>query len=132
MFARLFRRVFGWEIVTIVLLLTLASLARLFAAVLTGIEVDEPVYRFAAMQAGQYGFPSLRPAYKQEAIPFLYHPPFFLWLLGQWFAFWQSSSFLVGRLFSVCCSVFMLIIFYLFVRQMLGKWAALLALLAVG
>ena len=65
-------------------------------------------------------------------MPFLYQPPFFLWLLGLWLKLWGSDSYLTGRLFSVLCSVGMLGLLYAFVRMHIGKGVALLTLLFVG
>ncbi len=79
------------EWVIVGLFLALALLVRLYAAFHTGLEVDEPIYRNAAALALRYGYPSLRPAYHHPVIPFLYHPPFFLFLLADWFKLWGRS-----------------------------------------
>jgi hypothetical protein len=114
------------------LLLAIALLDRLYAAFHTGLEVDEPIYRYAAAYAMQYGFPAVRPAASRQIIPFLYHPPFFLWFLGLWFKAWGSDSYLTGRLFSVLCSAGMLMLLYAFVCRHLGKGVAALTLCFVG
>ena len=103
-----------WVMVTH--LLVLAFLVRFYAALHTGIEVDEPIYRDAAAMvlahiqalpdslinnpmkqdtstiALLYGYPSIRPAYLHPTIPFLYHPPFYLWLLAEWFKLWEAPA----------------------------------------
>ncbi len=116
----------------IALLLAFAWGVRYLAAVHTGIEVDEPIYRYAAAYAAQYGFPAVRAPSNEQTIPFLYHPPFFLLLLAQWFRLWHSDSFLTGRLFNVCISTLMLALLYLFVRIKIGRVEALLAVLLIG
>ncbi len=105
---------------------------RYLASLYTGIEVDEPIYRFAAAYAAQYGFPAVRAAVGQPTIPFLYHPPFSLLILGEWFRIWHSTSYFTGRLFSVCISTLMLALLYLFVRRKIGLTEAVLALLFTG
>ncbi len=89
------------EWVIVGLFLALALLVRLYAAFRAGLEVDEPIYRNAAALALRYGYPTIRPAYLHPVIPFLYHPPFFLFLLADWFKLWGSTSYLTGRMFSV-------------------------------
>src|SRR5260221_6364267 len=120
------------EWVIVGLFLALALLVRLYAAFHTGLEVDEPIYRNAAALALRYGYPSLRPAYHHPVIPFLYHPPFFLFLLADWFKLWGSTSYLTGRMFSVIISLIMLLLLYVFTRQVLGRKVVLLALVLVG
>lgn len=120
------------EIGIVGLLLAIAWAARYFAALHAGIEVDEPIYRSAAAYAAQYGFPALRAAYHRQTIPFLYHPPFFLLILAQWFRLWHSTSFLTGRLFNVCASTLLLALLYLFARHKIGRVEAVLALLLIG
>jgi hypothetical protein len=105
----------------IALLLAFAWGVRYLTALHTGIEVDEPIYRYAAAYAAQYGFPAVRAPAKEQMIPFLYHPPFFLLLLAQWFKLWHSDSFLTGRLFNICISTLMLALLYLFVRLKIGR-----------
>jgi hypothetical protein len=113
-------------------LLAIAWGVRYLAALYAGIEVDEPIYRSAAAYAAQYGFPALRAEYHQQTIPFLYHPPFFLLILAQWFRLWHSTSFLTGRLFNVCASTLLLGLLYLFIRSKIGRLEAVLALLLIG
>lgn len=114
------------------LLLVIFCGIRYLAAIYTGIEVDEPIYRYAAVYAAQYGFPAVRAAAGQMTIPFLYHPPFFLLILGQWFKIWHDTSYFTGRLFNVCTSTLMLLLLYLFVRHKIGLSEAVLALLFIG
>ncbi len=119
-----------WLIVSLFLIVALA--ARLYASFHAGLEVDEPIYRYAAAYAAQFGFPSVRAEATRQFLPFLYHPPFFLWLLALWFKLWGSGSYLTGRLFSVLCSAVMLGLLYGFVRAHISKGVALLALIFVG
>ncbi len=120
------------EWVIVGLFLALALLVRLYAAFRAGLEVDEPIYRNAAALALRYGYPTIRPAYLHPVIPFLYHPPFFLFLLADWFKLWGSTSYLTGRMFSVIISLIMLLLLYVFTRQVLGRKVVLLALVLVG
>ena len=143
-----------WVMVTH--LLVLAFLVRFYAALHTGIEVDEPIYRDAAAMvlahiqalpdslinnpmkqdtstiALLYGYPSIRPAYLHPTIPFLYHPPFYLWLLAEWFKLWGSSSYFTGRISSVFTSLILLLSLYLFVKDISNKKVAFLTLFLVG
>lgn len=114
------------------LFLAVALGARLYAAFHTGLEVDEPIYRYAAAYAAQYGFPAVRAEANRQIIPFLYHPPFFLWLLDLWFKVWNNDNYLTGRLFSVLCATIMLGLLYVFVRVLVNKSVALLSLIFVG
>lgn len=114
------------------LFLAVALGARLYAAFHTGLEVDEPIYRYAAAYAAQYGFPAVRAEANRQIIPFLYHPPFFLWLLDLWFKVWNNDNYLTGRLFSVLCATIMLGLLYVFVRVLVNKSVALLSLILVG
>lgn len=114
------------------LFLAVALGARLYAAFHTGLEVDEPIYRYAAAYAAQYGFPAVRAEANRQIIPFLYHPPFFLWLLDLWFKVWNNDNYLTGRLFSVLCATIMLGLLYAFVRVLVNKSVALLSLIFVG
>lgn len=140
----------------VALLLGLAFLLRFYAALHTGVEVDEPIYRDAAATAlahiqalpGSlrdtpiqrsstamallFGYPSIRPAYLHPTIPFLYHPPFYLWFLAGWFWLWNSTSYLTGRMFSVFTSLVLLVSLYLFVKNITNKKTAFLTLLLVG
>src|SRR5579859_7189010 len=120
------------ELGTVWLILCAAFVLRFYAALHTGIEVDEPIYRYAAAYAAQYGFPASRPAVGQPTIPFLYHPPFSLWLFALWFRIWGSTSFLTGRLFNIVVSTGMLALLYAFVRRFIGKREALIALFVVA
>ncbi len=120
------------EWVIVGLFLAIALLVRLYAAFHTGLEVDEPIYRNAAALALRYGYPSLRPAYHHPVIPFLYHPPFYLFLLMGWFKLWESISYLTGRMLSVIISLIMLLLLYVFTRQVLGRKVVLIALVLVG
>jgi 4-amino-4-deoxy-L-arabinose transferase-like glycosyltransferase len=113
-------------------LLAVALLVRLYTAWHAGVEVDEPIYRDAAALTLQYGYPTIRSAYLHPMIPFLYHPPFFLFLLAGWFKLWGNTSYLVGRLCSVTLSLLMLLLLYLLTRKMLGHKKALIALVLVG
>ncbi len=114
------------------LLLVVAWVVRYVAAIHTGIEVDEPVYRFAAAHAAQYGYPALRAAWHQHMIPFLYHPPFYLLLLAQWFRLWHSTTILTGRLLNVCSSILMLALLYVGIRSKIGRVEAILAVVLIG
>ncbi len=109
-------------------LLVIAFLARWYAALHAGLEVDEPIYHNAAVQLLQYGVPSIRPAYQHPIIPFLYHPPFFFFLLAGWFRLWNDTSYLTGRMLSVVVSCIVLLQMYLLLRRMAGRLAALLVL----
>ncbi len=120
------------EWVIVGLFLAIALLVRLYAAFHTGLEVDEPIYHNAAALALRYGYPSLRPAYHHPVIPFLYHPPFYLFLLMGWFKLWESISYLTGRMLSVIISLIMLLLLYVFTRQVLGRKVVLIALVLVG
>lgn len=120
------------ECIIVGLFLAVAIGARLYAAFHTGLEVDEPIYRYAAAYAAQYGFPAVRAEANREIIPFLYHPPFFLWLLDLWFKLWNSDNYLTGRLFSVLCSTIMLGLLYAFVRIHINKSVALLSLIFIA
>lgn len=116
------------ELLSVGLLLLVAFLARWYAALHTGLEVDEPIYHDAAQGLLQYGFPTIRPAYNHPITPFLYHPPFFFFLLAGWFRLWGSTSYFTGRMLSVVISCVMLLEIYLMLRQMAGRVVALLAL----
>lgn len=120
------------EIALVSTLLAIAFALRLFAATLAGVEVDEPIYQYAAAYTARYGFPSIRATYGQPTVPFLYHPPFFFFLLAGWFRLFHTDGFFTARLLSVLTSLVMLILLYSFVRVALGKPVALLALLLVG
>lgn len=119
-----------WGIVG--LLLLIALLVRLFAAFHAGLEVDEPIYRNAAVLTLQYGYPTIRPAYLHPFTPFLYHPPFFLFFLAGWFQLWGSTSYLTGKMSSVVISIVVLLLLYGCTRQMIGRKVALVALLLIG
>lgn len=116
------------ERVIVGLLLVAAFLVRWYAALHTGLEVDEPIYHNAAAQLLQYGVPVIRPAYLHPLMPFLYHPPFFFYLLAGWFRLWSNTSYLTGRMFSVVTSCVMLLLLYLMLRRMAGRLAALIVL----
>ena len=105
---------------------------RYLAALHAGIEVDEPIYRYASAYAAQHGFPAVRAEAGQRVVPFLYHPPFFMLLLAQWFRLWHSTSFFTGRLFNVCASTVLLGLIYLIVRIKIGRIEAILALVLIG
>jgi hypothetical protein len=109
-------------------LLVFAFLSRWYAALHTGLEVDEPIYHNAAELLLIYGVPVLRPAYLHPLTPFLYHPPFFFYILAGWYYLWHSTSYLTARMLSVVISCIMLLIFYLLLRRMAGRLTALLAL----
>jgi 4-amino-4-deoxy-L-arabinose transferase-like glycosyltransferase len=116
------------EWLTVGLLLVIAFLARWYAALHAGLEVDEPIYHNAAVQLLQYGIPSIRPAYQHPLTPFLYHPPFFFFLLAGWFSIFNNTSYLTGRMFSIFVSCVMMLELYLILRRMSGRVTALLAL----
>ncbi|MBV9020863.1 MAG: glycosyltransferase family 39 protein [Chloroflexi bacterium] len=120
------------EIGIVAVFLLMALCLRVFAAFHTSIEVDEPIYRYAAAYTARYGFPSVRAAYQQQTIPFLYHPPFFMFLLAEWFKIWGSDSYFTGRLLSVITSLIMLVILYIFVQKITNKTVALIVLFLIG
>src|SRR5437016_4075519 len=72
--------------------LIVAFLVRFYAALHTGLEVDEPIYRNAAASLLQYGSPGIRPTFLHQFVPFLYHTPFFFYELAGWFYLWGSTS----------------------------------------
>jgi hypothetical protein len=116
------------EKIIVGLLLIVGFLVRWFAALHTGLEVDEPIYHNAAVLLLHYGVPVIRPAYLHPLIPFLYHPPFFFYLLAGWFALWHNTSYLTGRMLSVVISCVMLLQLYLLLRRMTGRSTALITL----
>ena len=120
------------EMSLVIAAIVLAFGLRLFAGLHAGLEVDEPIYRYAAAYAAHYGFPAVRAVVNQPTIPFLYHPPFFLWLLAGWFKLWGSTSYLTGRMLNILISVAILTTLYAFVRNTIGKTTALLTILLVG
>lgn len=115
-----------------VTMLAAAFALRLFAAFLAGTEVDEPIYQYTAAYTQQHGYPSIRAAYGQPTVPFLYHPPFFSFLLAGWYDLFDTHSLFAARLLSIVTSVIMLTLLYCFIRVAVGKPAAWLALLLVG
>jgi 4-amino-4-deoxy-L-arabinose transferase-like glycosyltransferase len=119
-----------WSIVGFFLLIMLVI--RLYAALHAGLEVDEPIYRDAALLTFQYGYPALRPAYLHPVIPFLYHPPFFLFFLAEWFKLWGNTSYLTGRMSSVSVSLVMLLLLYIMTKQIMGRKVAFVSLLLIG
>ncbi|BCL82296.1 hypothetical protein ccbrp13_47610 [Ktedonobacteria bacterium brp13] len=134
---KLFRRVrpvrlFLVEAALILLLTTLSTCLRVIAAFHTGTEVDEPIYRFAAAYYLHHGFPAVRPALSEPVIPFLYHPPFALMLLGEWFRLWGSETLLTGRMLSILCSGIVLILLYLFLLRAAGRAVAIVACLLIA
>jgi len=112
--------------------LAMVFLIRSYAAMHTGLEVDEPIYRDAAISVLQHGYPAIRPAYQHPYIPFLYHPPFYFYMLAGWFYLWGSTSYFTGRMYSVITSVIVLLQLYLFTRRVFGWKRALLVLGLVG
>jgi len=122
--------VLEWVIVGLILAVVLA--ARLYAAFHTGLEVDEPIYRDAAALVLQYGYPAIRPAYLHTTIPFLYHPPFYLYLLAGWFKLWGNTSYVAGRMCSVTISLLVLILMYIAIRKVFNKRTSIIALLLIG
>ncbi|HLV97566.1 MAG TPA: glycosyltransferase family 39 protein [Ktedonobacterales bacterium] len=120
------------EIALVATTLAAAFALRLFAATLAGVEVDEPIYQYAAAYTVRYGFPTIRATYGQPTVPFLYHPPFFFFLLAGWFRLFNTTDFFTARMLSVITSLVMLVLLYSFVRVALGKSVALLTLLLVG
>jgi 4-amino-4-deoxy-L-arabinose transferase-like glycosyltransferase len=121
-----------WEGLIVAFFLALAFVVRYFAALYAGLEVDEPIYRDAAEFLLKLGYPSIRPAYLHPTIPFLYHPPFYFYVLASWFYLWGSTSYFTARMLSVTLSLIALLFLYLFMRQVFDKKRALLVLALVG
>lgn len=113
----------------ITFLTTLSIGLRVIAALHTGTEVDEPIYRFAAAYFLHHGIPAVRPELSEPVIPFLYHPPFALLLLGAWFRLWGSETLLTGRLLSILCSALVSVILYLFLARSTRRMIAISACL---
>jgi 4-amino-4-deoxy-L-arabinose transferase-like glycosyltransferase len=129
--ANTWRRWLG-EGIIVAFFLALAFVVRYFAALHAGLEVDEPIYRDAAESLLKLGYPAIRPAYLHQTIPFLYHPPFYFYVLAGWFYLWGSTSYFTARMLSVTMSLIMLLLLYLFMRQVFDKKRALLVLALVG
>ena len=115
------RGIFRVEWLAVGCLLAIAFLTRWYAAMHAGLEVDEPIYHNAAIQLLRYGFPTIRPAYQHPITPFLYHPPFFFFLLAGWFRLWGNTSYFAGRMLSVVVSCIVLLQLYLLLRRMAGR-----------
>lgn len=120
------------EIALVATMLAAAFSLRLFAAFLAGVEVDEPIYQYTAAYTEQRGFPAIRATFGQPTVPFLYHPPFFSFLLAGWYHLLGTNSLFAARVLSTITSLIMLVLLYSFVRVASSKSVALLALLLVG
>jgi 4-amino-4-deoxy-L-arabinose transferase and related glycosyltransferases of PMT family len=120
------------DAIIIVFLTTLSISLRVIAALHTGTEVDEPIYRFAAVYFLHHGFPAVRPELSEPVIPFLYHPPFALMLLGAWFRLWGCETLLIGRMLSILCSSLFSVILYLFLARSTRRTIAISACLLMA
>ncbi len=74
-----------YEIMFFIGVIVVLGALRCLAMFRTGIEIDEPIYRYAAAYAMKFGFPSVRPEVGHNAIPFLYHHHFFCYFLHNGF-----------------------------------------------
>src|SRR5579872_4055749 len=118
--------------VAAVALVSGGGLLRLLAASHSDTLVDEPIYRYAAAFTLGHGYPAIRPPAGQHVQAFLYHPPFYFYLLAGWFWLWHSTSMLTARMFSVFVTTMSLAMLYLLAKRLMGSREALVALLLVS
>ncbi len=126
-------RVFLLEIAVVVAILTMGAFLRFYKIqTRPGFEWDEPLYEAMAQNTVKYGYPTLETEESMFLVPNLYHPPFDHYLKGYWFEITGVSGIGQARILSGIESMVLLLVTYLFVRYVVGKKAALLALLLVS
>src|SRR5579872_2617937 len=118
----------GVELASAGAMIAVGAALRTIAAFKTGALVDELTYQYLGAYTCNHGFPDLRPVLGKAPEPFLYHPPFFFYLLAGWFRLWGNDGLYTARMFSVVISIVMLALLFLLVRRAFGSRAALLAL----
>ncbi|HEV3312954.1 MAG TPA: glycosyltransferase family 39 protein [Chloroflexota bacterium] len=105
---------------------------RVIAALQTGALVDELTYQYLGASVWKHDIPEIRPEFGQLSQPFLWHPPFFFFLLGRWFSLWGNDGLVTARLLSVVVSAVMLCLVYIVARKISGARVALLALFLIA
>ena len=114
------------------LVLVVGILLRVIAAFHTGALVDEMTYQYLGAYTWKHGFPDIRPEFLQVAKPFLYHPPFFFFVLGGWFSLWGNDGLTTARMLSVLVSAVLMALVYLMARDIFGQRVATTALIFIA
>lgn len=117
------------EVVLVTAILLMAGALR-FCYIRTrpGFEWDEPLYEKIAQNTLEYGYPTLEVE-GGHPMPNLYHPPFDHYLKAFWFEVTGASGIGQARILSAAESIFMLLLSYLLVRYVVGREAAVVALI---
>lgn len=121
------------EIAAVAAILTMGAFFRFYEIrTRPGFEWDEPLYETIAENTVKYGYPALRVEGGQLLGLNLFHPPFDHYLKGYWFSVTGESGVGQARVLAGIESMVLLLVTYLFVRNVADKKAALLALLLVS
>jgi 4-amino-4-deoxy-L-arabinose transferase-like glycosyltransferase len=113
-------------------ILGLAALLRLWQINLRpGYDWDEPVYTSVGTNLAEHGLLQATIEAGRQAEPYLYHPPFYFYLLSVWFKLW-GSGITQARVLAAVGSLILLLLVALFLRRLVGRGAALLAAAALA
>lgn len=93
-------------------------------------EWDEPVYASVASNLAENGVLQVKDEYGTPTRPYLYHPPFYFYLLAGWFRVF-GSGIPQARYLAATGAVLALVLLAFFLRRLLGNWG-LLALALVS
>lgn len=87
-----------------------------------GFDWDEPIYNdIGASVAAGHGI-ELKPSATVEQVPYLFHPPFYFLLLGQWYRL-AGPGIPSARVLAAAMSIATLVLLYLFMRRRWGAFA---------
>lgn len=120
-----------WTLLLLLGVLGLAAFLRFWQlGVRPGLEVDEPVYGQIAASIAATGRLLVKPEVGVANPDYLYHPPFYFWLLGGWFSV-VGSSLAKARTFAAGMSLVTLLMVFGLSRRFIGR-AALLPVLLIA
>lgn len=115
------------EIVLVSALLLLAAALRLWSIkTRPGFDWDEPVYAYIATSLADGDGLFLKPSFGVEREPYLFHPPFYFYLLAGWFKAF-GAGIAQARVLAALASLVSFALLYPLVRRRWG-WAGLLVM----
>lgn len=91
-----------------------------------GYEWDETVYTAIGINVANGGGILLKPEIGVDHVAYLSHPPFYFWLLGGWFQAF-GSGITQARILGALCSLVMIALIFLLVREISSRQAGLVA-----
>lgn len=112
-----------------VVLLAIAAILRLWdIASRPGFDWDESVYANVGENLATSGRLEAKTEYNEVPEPYLYHPPFYFWLLAGWFRLF-GSGITEARTMAALSSLIVLVLLLGFLRKQIGNWALLAVVL---